>query len=358
MKNKLLLGTRKGLLTFERNGTWNSKANHFLGNPVSFAWIDKRTNTWWAALDHGHWGSKLHRSMDEGKSWKEVEAPKYPEGTMINEKDEASLKYIWCMASGGNDMPERIYLGTEPGGLFVSDNNGDSFELVKGLWNHPSREKQWFGGGRDFAGIHSIIVDPDDSTRILVGISVAGVFETVDGGANWTPKNKGLKANFLPDPDSEIGQDPHLLITAPTDKHTMWQQNHCGIFVSRNGGEKWEDVSSTDGPANFGFAIAVDETDPECAWVVPGVSDEIRIAVDNSMCVCRTDDCGKTWTTLTNGLPQGNAFDITYRHALDITEDTLAFGTTTGNLYFSENRGDEWQIISNNLPMIHSLFFY
>lgn len=132
----------------------------------------------------------------------------------------------------------------------------------------------------------------------------------------WEPQNKGLKADFLPDPDSE------------------WQ------LQIRNLQER------------------IDEQNPECAWVGPGVSDEVRMAVDNSLCVCKTTDGGKSWKTLTKGLPQENVFDITYRHALDITGDTLAFGTTTGNLYLSTDRGDSWDSISNNLPMIHSLMFY
>ena len=348
-----MLGTRKGLLTYELNGSWKSLKNHFLGEPVSYAWIDPLTKTWWAALDHGHWGSKLHRSSDEGTTWEEVTAPTYPEGAMATEKDAATLRYLWAFASS----PGKLYIGTEPGGLFVSEDNGDSFHLVESLWNHPTRLKQWFGGGRDFAGIHSIVIDPDDADHIYVGISVAGVFESTDGGKSWYPRNSGLRADFLPDPNSEVGQDPHLLIAAPSDKRVMWQQNHCGIFVSHNAAESWEDVTS-DGPANFGFAIAVDEKDPQAAWVVPGVSDQTRMAVDNSLLVCRTEDSGKNWTTLSNGLPTENVFDITYRHALDITGDRLAFGTTTGNIYVTEDRGDHWDPISNNLPMVYSLFFY
>jgi len=330
---------------------------HFMGEPVSMTYVDTRNHTWWAALDLGHWGCKLHWSGDEGATWEEVEAPKYPEGSQVKDSEPTSLKYIWAFAHGGHDHPDRLYIGTEPGGLFVSNNNGESFELVDSLWNHPSRKEQWFGGGRDNPGIHSILVDSDDSDHIFIGISVAGVFETKDGGNTWNPMNKGLKADFLPDPYAEIGHDPHLLISAPSDKTTMWQQNHCGVFVSRDAGLNWHDVSEKTGPAGFGFAIAVAKNDPETAWVVPGVSDQSRVAVDNSLCVCRTENAGKSWQTLRDGLPQNHVFDITYRHALDITGDTLAFGTTTGNLYLSDNRGDSWNVISNNLPMIYSLYF-
>lgn len=358
-KKRMILGTRKGLIVFKQDikGKWEVSGLHFISDPISMAFVDVRNDTWWAAQDHGHWGVKLHRSVDEGSTWEEVEAPKYPEGSEIKDGEPASLKYIWSIAHGGNDHPGKLFIGTEPGGLFVSNDNGDTFELVEGLWNHPSRKDQWFGGGKDNAGIHSIIVDPDDSDHIYTGISVAGVFESKDGGNTWNPMNKGLSADFLPDPHAEIGHDPHLLVSARSDKTILWQQNHCGVFLSRDAGLNWQDVSEKTGPVGFGFAIVVDENDAETAWVVPGVSDEIRIAVDKALCVCHTSDGGRTWQSLRSGLPQTNVFDITYRHALDITGDTLAFGTTTGNLYLSGNRGDSWKLLSNNLPMIYSLYF-
>ena len=357
-QNTLLLGTRKGLVTYKKNGSgnWDYDATHFLGIPVTIATIDKNTGYWWALLDHGHWGCKLHRSKD-GKEWEELEAPKYPDGEEIKDGVAAATKLLWAFSPGGRDQPGTIYIGTEPGGLFKSTNNGDSFELMRGLWDHESRKGQWFGGGRDHPGIHSILVDPNDSDHIYIAISCAGVFETHDGGKSWNPRNKGLRADFLPDPGSEIGQDPHLLEWCNANRDVMWQQNHCGIFKSMDGGANWEDVSEKEGPANFGFAVAVHDENPDMAWVVPGISDVTRVAVDQSLCVCRTDDGGKTWKDFRNGLPQGSAFDITYRHALALSGETLAFGTTTGNLYLSNDLGENWETISNSLPMVHSVEF-
>lgn len=354
----LLIGTRKGLVRFDKNATgWKYTDVSFLGIPVSLTYCDERNGTWWACLDHGHWGNKLHRSHDQGKSWEEIAAPKYPEGIEIKEGQAASVKYLWAFAHGGADHPGRIFIGTVPGGLFMSENNGDSFELVESLWNHPSRKEHWFGGGFDHPGIHSILVDPRDSDHILVGISVAGVFETRDGGKSWNPKNTGLKADFLPNPDAEVGQDPHMLIHSPQQPDSLWQQNHCGIFKSQDGGMNWEDVSQAEGPANFGFAIVMDQENPDRAWVIPGISDEIRVAVRQSLCVCRTEDGGKTWTDFREGLPQDSSFDIVYRHALARKGNTLAFGTTTGNLFLSENDGESWSALHHSLPMVYSVDF-
>lgn len=357
-KNTLFLATRKGLVvcTRQANG-WKITGSHFDGIPVTIAYEDERNSAWWACLSHGHWGVKLHRSLDRGATWEEVAAPSYPEGAEIKEGAPATTQYLWAMQHGGVSNPKRLWLGTIPGGLFKSDDKGDNFELVESLWNQPSRQNQWFGGGFDHPGIHSIVLDPRDDNHLYIGISCAGVFESKDGGQSWQARNKGLRADFLPDPYAEIGHDPHLLLAAPSNPDVLWQQNHCGIFVSTDSGASWGDVSEPEGPAKFGFAIAVADDDPNQAWVAPAISDGIRTAVAHSICICRTDNGGKSWKALRKGLPQEHCYDIVYRHALAATGDDLVFGTTTGNVFFSQNRGDSWQVLSNYLPMVHAVGF-
>ena len=358
IKNHLLVGTRKGLVIYQQKADeWKYNKLHFMGIPETLAYVDERNGTWWACLDHGHWGVKMHRSKDNGKTWEELEAPKYPKSAKLKNGKPATLQYIWAFTHAGNDRPNEYWLGTIPGGLFKSINGGKNFQLVKSLWNHHSRKEHWFGGGFDEPGIHSIIVDPKDSDHVYIGISCAGVFETKDGGYSWVSRNKGLKANFLPNPDSEYGQDPHMVVTNQVNPKVMWQQNHCGVFRSKNAGRNWKEVSDKNGLANFGFAIVVDEKNSDRAWVIPAISDVIRIPENQKLCVCSTDDGGKTWKTFRKGLPQKAGFDIVYRHALDVTGNTLAFGTTCGNLFLSENGGRNWEAINNYLPMIYSVHF-
>ncbi|MGH8121071.1 MAG: WD40/YVTN/BNR-like repeat-containing protein [Gammaproteobacteria bacterium] len=355
---KILLGTHKGLVVYAgKSSGWQLAGDHFLGVPVSIAAVDHRNGAWWAMLDHGHWGCKLHRSANEGQTWEEVAAPKYPEGEEIKENKPATLKYLWAFAAGGNKQKEQIHIGTDPGGLFSSSDYGRTFTLNRGLWDRPERKDRWFGGGRDNPGIHSIVVDPADDDHIYIGISCAGVYETRDGGKNWRPRNNGLKAEFLPDPNAEYGHDPHMLVACPGDPRKMWQQNHCGIYRSVDGGENWVDVSEKDGPAKFGFAIAVDLAEGNVAWVIPAIKDEIRVPHNHALCVCRTDDGGKTWRQFRKGLPQQDCYDLVYRHALAIDGDTLAFGSTSGNLYVSENRGASWECLNTHLPLIYSVTF-
>lgn len=355
----LLLGTRKGLLRLEHsNGAYRLVRVSHEGIPVAYAARDPRTKSTWACLDHGHWGQKLSRSRDGGEHWEAVEAPKYPEHAKRPNGDAATLRYLWCFQHGGADQAGRLYFGTEPGGLFRSDDDGASFELVHGLWDHPSHtENFWFGGGRDTPGIHSILVDPRDSRRITIAISCAGVFQTHDDGVTWEGRNKGLIAEFLPDPNSEYGQDPHSIVRSKADPNVIWQQNHCGIFRSVDDAAEWSLVSEKGSPAHFGFAIATHDNDARTAWVVPQISDERRMAVQGALSVCRTNDGGGSWQQLHKGLPQAGAFDVTYRHCLDSDGDHLAFGTTTGNLHLSEDAGESWYCAANYFPPIYSVRF-
>jgi photosystem II stability/assembly factor-like uncharacterized protein len=137
----------------------------------------------------------------------------------------------------------------------------------------------------------------------------------------------------------------------------LWQQNHCGIFRTADGGANWQQISAPGQPAHFGFPIAADAADPNVAWVVPEASDEQRTAIDGALCVCRTDDSGKSWKAFRAGLPQAECYDLIYRHGLDVSGNTLAFGTTTGNVFISEDRGETWSCLGHHFPPVYSVRF-
>ncbi len=356
-KSTLLLGTRKGLIVYKKeNDKWKFHAEHFTASPVSYAMEDPRTGYWWVGIDHGHWGCKLQRSKDKGTTWDELKAPEYPEGSTLKDGKPASLNYIWMISPGHESQPETLYFGTVPGGLFVTHDGGETLTLNQGLWTHPSRPDNWFGGGKDEAGIHSILVNPNNPNHIILGVSCAAVFETLDGGITWDARNKGLKSDFLPDPNAEYGHDPHIISVSPSDFNTIWMQNHCGIFLTTDGAKNWTDVSEPDGPAKFGFVVSVDEEDPNTAWVIPAIADVSRVPIQRGLMVCKTNDGCKTWIRQQKGLPN-NAYDIVYRHGMDITGSTLAFGTTSGNLFLSEDKGENWSCLNNYLAMVYSLRF-
>ena len=359
--SRLFVGTRKGLFILGRGAAgWSVDSVHFIGDPVSLVLPDARDGAVYAALNLGHFGAKLHRSDDGGATFREVAAPAFAQDEPPDEGQDKgpSVEDLWALRPGGTDQPGRLWAGTIPGGLFRSDDRGDSWTLVRSLWDHPSRLK-WFGGGRDRPGIHSVCVHPDDSRRVGVAISCGGAWQTDDDGVTWTNRSAGMYAEYMPPDrrdDPEI-QDPHQMVRCPAAPDRLYVQHHNGVFGSRDGGLTWTELHPP--VSKFGFAVAVHPVDPDVAWLVPAVEDSCRVPVDGHLVVTRTRDGGATWDELRAGLPQEHAYDIVYRHALvvDPTGDVLAFGSTTGSLWLSEDGGDGWQTVSANLPPVYSVAF-
>lgn len=357
---RLYVCTRKGLLVFagSAGGDWRIEKTAFVGDPVSSVLSDRRDGALYAALNLGHFGVKLHRSEDGGESWKEIAAPQYPKADGENKEEAPAVKLIWCVEAGGDDRRGALWAGTIPGGLFRSDDRGESWRLDEKLWNAPERE-QWFGGGYDHPGIHSIVVDPRNSDRVLVGVSCGGVWITENEGASWRVSTKGMFAEYMPPERREDPsiQDPHRVVQCPAAPNVLWVQHHNGVFRSTDGGDSWKSIESR--PTSFGFAAAIHPADPKTAWLVPLVKDECRVPVDGKVVVARTRDGGESFELLREGLPQQHAYDLVYRHGLDVdpTGDRLAMGSTTGSLWLSENQGDSFQTLSSHLPPIYSVRF-
>jgi len=365
MADRMLVSTKKGLFAYDRGASgWRNGTVSFLGENVTLALPDKRDGGWYAALNLGHFGCKLKFSPDAGRTWEDRAVPSYPEGATFVPGDgkppvPATLKMIWALDAGATNQPRRIWAGTLPGGLFRSDDGGQSWELVRGLWDRPERSK-WFGGGADLPGIHSICIDPRNANTVRVAISCGGVWKTTDDGKSWEVTADGMFAEYMP-PDLQKDpniQDPHRMVQCQSQPDQLWVQHHNGVFRSTDGGKNWEFVPDVK-PSVFGFGVAVHPRDGKTAWFIPAIKDERRIPVDGKLVVARTRDGGKTFDLLRNGLPQEHAYDLVYRHALDIDEsgNRLAFGSTTGGLWVTEDQGDRWQALNMNLPPIHAVRF-
>jgi photosystem II stability/assembly factor-like uncharacterized protein len=365
MSDALCVGTRKGLFQLKRQANnWSVTSSDFLGAQVP---IVKPTHDgqMYAALKHGHFGAKLQHSDDAGQTWQEITTPAYPpqpEGVadvmdpMRNQPVPWSLELIWALARGNDD---RLWCGTLPGGLFTSDDRGQSWQLNDALWQAPERAN-WFGGGYDWPGIHSICIDPRDPQRVTVGISCGGVWHSEDGGAVWECRASGMRAAYMP-PDRQFDptiQDPHLLVQCPAAPDHFWTQHHNGIFRSTDYCQNWSELPAWK-PSSFGFAVVVHPCDPNSAWFAPAISDELRYPHDGRFVITRTRDGGTTHDVLTAGLPQAHAYHLVFRHALaiDSTGETLAVGSTTGGLWISHNSGDDWTNVTQDLPPIFCVEF-
>lgn len=362
--NRLLVATRKGLFTLERQATgWRITATAFLADPVSMV-LPVGENCVYAALDLGHFGVKLHRSTDGGVTWSERTAPAYPpKPPDLDDRDANGkeipwrVEKIWALETGAH--PDQLWCGTLPGGLFRSDDGGASWQLNRPLWDRPER-RHWFGGGYDVPGLHSIAVDPRDPNRLLVAISCGGVWRSDDAGENWRMQASGLRAEYLP-PElayEPVSQDPHLLAACRDAPDSLWIQHHNGIFRSTDGAASWQELHDVP-VSSFGFAVAVHPHEPDTAWFVPATKDERRIPVEGRMAVLRTRDGGQSFDVLRRGLPQEHAYDLVYRHclAVDPSGERLAFGSTTGSVWVTEDQGDSWTALHHHLPPVYCVRF-
>ena len=367
MSDRIFVATRTGVFTLARargraRPRWRVARAQFLGDNASMVLPDPRDGWVYVALGHGHFGVKLHRSANGGRTWEPCATPAYPpkpEG--LDERDPNwnrpipwNTELVWALVPGHRSEPGVIWCGTQPGGVFRSKDRGGSWQLLDALWRHP-RRPEWTGGGAEIPGAHSICVHPDDPRRVAVGVSCGGVWMTTDGGGHWDLRADGMRAAYMPpertyDP---IAQDVHCVVQCPVAPDVFWAQHHNGIFRSTDGCASWTEISGK--PSSFGFAVAVHPHDPDTAWFVPGISDEHRIPPKGKVVVSRTRNGGSTFQVLRRGLPQTHAYDLTFRHALDVdgTGERLAFGTTTGSLFVSEDGGDTWEAASEHLPPVY-----
>lgn len=364
MQDRALVATRKGLFELARiQNAWEIVHVSFIGDPVTMVLHDRRDGTLYAALNLGHFGVKLHRRNLGSDTWTEIATPAYPPQPQNGGKDvEWKLKQVWALAAGGNDEPGVLWAGTLPGGLFKSNDRGDTWELNRPLWELPER-REWMGGGYDTPGIHSICVDPRDSKHVLAGVSTGGVWRTRDGGASWEISARGMRAAYMPPERAEDQnmQDVHCIVQCAAAPEVYWCQHHCGIWRSGDGAKQWQQIGQTGSGAvsDFGFVVAAHPQDADTAWFVPAAADQRRLPVDGAMCVMRTRDGGKSFDVLREGLPQRHCYDLVYRHGLAVSGDgsTLMMGSTTGGLWVSEDGGERWQIVSAHLPPIYAVRF-
>jgi hypothetical protein len=362
MADRIHVATRKGLFEIARRGrgAWEVVGAHFLGDPVS-AVLEDDGSAVYAALDLGHFGAKLWRRESKSNgTWGETGVPVYPPKPSDAGDDPHpwSLVKIWNLEPGG--VAGRLWAGTMPGGLFRSDDGGATWSLIDALWRMPERRK-WNGvAGGEQPGLSSVLVDPRNPADIRVGVSTGGVWATTNTGASWRLINRGLYAEYMPPElrEDPISQDVHQLARCAARPEVVWCQHHNGVFRSEDGGATWRELTAIR-PAKFGFAVAAHPRDPLTAWFVPSIKDERRIPVDGKLVVARTRDGGESFEVLRKGLPQNHAYDLVWRHALavDATGARLAFGSTSGGLWISEDGGDSWTMPDARLPPIAAVRF-
>jgi photosystem II stability/assembly factor-like uncharacterized protein len=347
----VLLGTKKGAFTLQSDA---SRRNWSLRGPFCETWptnhvvADPATETIYAGGGNEWFGPAVWKSTNLGDTWSHSS-----EG-LTYEAGEDTISSVWSLAAHGG----RLYAGVQPAGLFASDDSGETWQHVAGLRDHPTRPR-WNPGGAGLI-LHSILPHPLDSNQIWIGISAAGVFHTADKGRTWEPRNNGTRCDYLPEAERypEFGQCVHSLAMASGQPDLLYQQNHCGMYRSGDGGRHWKSIEAGL-PSSFGFPAVAHPRDPATLFLLPLNGDIAgRYVPDGKAAVWRTRDGGDHWEALRDGLPQQNAFFGVLRQAMaaDVLEPAGVYaGTNTGTLFASADEGGSWQSIAHHLPPILSV---
>lgn len=373
----VLTGTTKGAFLIsggaDRSG-WAVEGPFCDGWPINHVIGDAESGTIWAG-GGGDWnGAGVWCSQDGGASWK---LTKLTKGTiddwaaqdpdfaaMIGWTDadlpfEDTFTQIWSLCYAH----DTLYAGAKPARLLASANEGESFQHVESLSNHPSSDS-WNPGAAGLV-LHTIVPNPGDPDRLWIGISAAGIFATEDGGKTWERRNRlsnaaACEGHSHPAAPSggETGHCVHNIMLAPGSGDLLYQQNHHGVWRSSDGGRSWDDINEGL-PSTFGFPIRVHPRDPQTIWTFPLNGDAAgRFPPDAAAAVWKSENGGETWEAKREGLPQTACFFTVLRQAMagDEREPAgLYFGTNSGSVYASFDEGETWTEIARHLPTILSV---
>ena len=336
----LPVGTRKGLFLLRGNGaSWDVDGPLLPGWAVYHAVVDPRDYVLYAATNNPFYGASVHRSADLGQNWERAEELALPEG-------ELKLNATWHVEPGTDS---ELWLGGDPGVLFRSDDGGRTWQLNRGLFEHSTRERWQPGAG----GMCTHSIQLADGT-MYVAISAAGAFRSDDGGDTWTPINKNVAAEFMPDPYPEVGQCVHKLLVHRKRPERLWQQNHCGVYRSDDRGDNWERLDGNGLPSGFGFPLALDPDDPDVAYVIPEESQELHYTAEGRLGVYRTADGGASWELTADGLPD-RAWAAVLREGFAYDDRGVYFGTQGGSVWAAPRGGGAWTEVARDLPPILSV---
>lgn len=347
----LLVGTHKGgfLFTSDRNRKeWEMKGPFFRGTDVHYMNLDaRRSPTIHACVNSAWWGPGVRRSLDWGETWEEPES-----AIRFEEEEDRKVARVWCVVPGPESAPQALYAGVDPAALFRSQDGGATWSEVKGLASHSTRDR-WSPGAGGLM-VHSICPHPERAECLHVGISAAGTFATEDSGQTWETRNQGVRADYLPEKYPEVGQCVHHLKIHPSKPDVLYQQGHDGVYRSDDGGRQWVDVSEGL-PSRFGFPLQIHPHDPDTIYVVPEEGAEFRCPPNAELAVYRSRNRGEAWEKLNRGLPSRNAFLNIYRQALTadhLDPCGLYMGTSTGQIFQSRDEGESWELLANWLPPV------
>jgi len=363
-KVRVLVGTKKGAFILESDGKrkdWEVSGPHFAGWEIyHLKGSPADSSRLYTSQSSGWFGQIIQRSNDGGKSWEPVGNEFKYDGVVGTHQwydgtpHPWEFKRVWHLEPSPSD-PDTVYAGVEDAALFCSKDAGKTWQEFAGLRGHGTGSKWMLGAGG--MCLHSILIGPDGLQRIVVAISAAGVFRSDNAGKEWKAINRGLRSEYIPDPDAEIGHCVHRIVMHPSRPNVLFMQKHWDVMRSDDAGESWHEISGNL-PSDFGFPIEIHAHEPDTVYVVPITSDREHFPPEGKLRVYRSRTGGNEWAPLTSGLPQRNCYVNVLRDAMaadSLDECGIYFGTTGGQVYCSSDAGDHWAPIVYDLPAVLSV---
>ena len=361
---RVLVGTHKGAFVLSSDGerkNWEVEGPHFAGWEVyHMKGSPADPNRIYASQNTSWFGQLIQRSDDGGKTWQQMgnefqyAGEPGPHLWYDGTPHPWEFKRVWHLEPSLDD-PDSVYAGVEDAALFRSGDGGQTWQELAGLRNHKTGS-QWTPGAGGLC-LHTILLDPSDPQRMFIAISSAGAFRTNDGGDTWQPINRGLKSEYIPDPEAEVGHCVHRIAMHPSRPGVLFMQKHWDVMRSDDAGDNWHEISGNL-PSDFGFVVDIHAHDPETVYVIPIKSDSEHFPPEGKLRVYRSRKGGDEWEALTKGLPQSDCYVNVLRDAMAV--DSLDpcgiyFGTTGGQVYASNDAGDSWAPIVRDLPDVLSV---
>jgi photosystem II stability/assembly factor-like uncharacterized protein len=361
---RVLVGTRKGAFILTSDGKrqkWEVSGPHFAGWEIyHLKGSPADPNRIYCSQTSGWFGQQVQRSNDGGKTWEAMDNKFVYDGVPGTHQwydgtpHPWEFKRVWHFEPSLTD-PDTAYAGIEDAAIFKTADGGRTWAELSGLRKHGTGPK-WQPGAGGMC-LHTIILDPSNADRMYIAISAAGAFRTDDGGESWKPINRGLRSQYIPDPNAEVGHCVHHVAMHPSRPTTLFMQKHWDVMRSDDAGDNWHEVSGNL-PTDFGFVIDVNAHEPETIYVVPIKSDSEHFPMEGKLQVWRSRTGGNEWEPLTKGLPQSDCYVNVLRDAMSVDQldsSGIYFGTTGGQVYASADGGDSWDAIVRDLPAVLSV---
>lgn len=332
LPDRLAAATAEGVVIAERDGSaWAIVARSLSDRHIASLVYDEATDTLFACSYDGG----VFMSADRGSSF-EVRT-NAPDG-----------RRAFTVATSGVGGSRRLYLGTEPVGLFVSDDDGASWTELEAI--AALRSQQWtFPAPPHEAHLKSITFDPWKPETLYASIEQGGLFRSDDGGKTF------VELASVAMPDDASGKDIHRLVVNPLDPAVLYCTGGDGLVSSEDAGASWRRIHGRGYTVGYPDALIVDPRDPARLFVAgaehgPGWWRQSHTANAH---VATSRDRGVTWTLADEGLPKPLRANIeAMSFACSASASSLMLGTTDGEVYESTDDGAHWQLALTGLAPI------